>query len=73
MQDQEFPDFLEMKDEIIGAFHPIEQLFRIMDRISIETEGITPQACAQIGLELSKNFYAKINIIFDIYSPKDIT
>lgn len=73
MQDQEFPDFLEMKDEIIGAFHPIEQLFRIMDRISIETEGITSQACAQIGLELSNNFYAKLNIIFDIYASKDIT
>ena len=37
--DKNKPDKLTLKDEIITAFRPIEQLFKIMDSTSVELYG----------------------------------
>jgi len=45
-----------LKDEIINAFRPIEQLFRIMDASGLEIDGTIVRCYAEIGLELTGNF-----------------
>jgi len=49
-------DNLTFKDEIINAFRPIEQLFRIMDTSALEIDGMIIRCYAEIGLELTGNF-----------------
>ena len=53
-------DNLTLKDEIINAFRPIEQLFRIMDTSALEIDGTIIRCYAEIGLELTGNFREKI-------------
>ena len=53
-------DNLTLKDEIINAFRPIEQLFKIMDTSGLEIDGAIIQCYAEIGLELTGNFREKI-------------
>lgn len=56
-------DFLDLKSEIINGFHPIEQLFKIMSK---QSEGIPDditRSCAEVGLELCKNFRIKLNAL----------
>ena len=55
------PDMLELKSEIINAFRPIEQLFKIMDKSSSEASGDMTRSCAEVGLELCQNFRRKLD------------
>jgi hypothetical protein len=53
-------DSLSLKDEIINAFRPIEQLFKIMDTSGLEIDGTIIRCYAEIGLEFTVNFRTKI-------------
>jgi hypothetical protein len=58
------PDTLHMKDEIIDAFRPIEQLFKIMDNSTLETDGLVLQHYGEIGLALTANFRNRFEKLF---------
>lgn len=58
------PDDLNIKDEIIDAFRPIEQLFRIMDNSTRETDGLIIQCYGEIGLALTANFRNRFEKLF---------
>ena len=53
-------DNLTLKDEIINAFRPVEQLFKIMDTSGAEVDGTIIRCYAEIGLELTGNFREQI-------------
>jgi len=53
-------DNLALKDEIINAFRPIEQLFKIMDTSGLDVDGTIIRCYAEIGLELTGNFRDKL-------------
>ena len=53
-------DNLTLKDEIINAFRPIEQLFRIMDTSRLDVDGTIIRCYAEIGLELTGTFRERI-------------
>ena len=53
-------DNLTLKDEIINAFRPIEQLFRIMDTSRLDVDGTIIRCYAEIGLELTGTFRDRI-------------
>ena len=53
-------DSLALKDEIINAFRPIEQLFKIMDTSGLEIDGTIIRCYAEIGLELTGAFRSRI-------------
>jgi hypothetical protein len=57
---QQHLDNLPLKDEIINAFRPIEQLFKIMDTSGLEIDGTIIRCYAEIGLELTGNFRERI-------------
>jgi len=61
---EQHPDTLHMKDEIIDAFRPIEQLFRVMDNSSLEGDGLLVQYCGEIGLALTANFRNRFEKLF---------
>ena len=53
-------DNLTLKDEIINAFRPIEQLFKIMDTSGAEVDGVIIPCYAEIWLELTGTFREKL-------------
>ena len=53
-------DNLTLKDEIINAFRPIEQLLKIMDTSGLDVDGTIIRCYAEIGLELTGNFREKL-------------
>jgi len=53
-------DNLTLKDEIINAFCPIEQLFKIMDTSGLDVDGTIIRCYAEIWLELTGNFRERI-------------
>ncbi|EFL52298.1 conserved hypothetical protein [Solidesulfovibrio fructosivorans JJ]] len=53
-------DNLTLKDEIINAFRPIEQLFKIMDASAPDADETIIRCYAEIGLELTGNFRERI-------------
>ena len=53
-------DNLTLKDEIINAFRPIEQLFKIMDTSGLDVDGTILRCYAEIGLELTGTFRSKV-------------
>lgn len=58
--EQENLDRLTIKDEMIKAFRPIEQLFKIMESSTLEIDGTIIRCYAEIGLELTGNFRSKL-------------
>lgn len=64
--DQNKPDKLMVKDEIITKFRPIEQLFKIMDTSSVELYGELTRSYSEVGITLCKNFRQKLDAILDI-------
>jgi len=62
---QQYPDTLTLKDEIVTAFRPIEQLFKIMDKSSPESSGELIRAYGEIGLELCRNFRRRLDTILN--------
>jgi len=53
-------DNLTLKDEIINAFRPIEQLFKIMDISGSEADETIIRCYAEIGLELTGTFRERV-------------
>ena len=53
-------DNLTLKDAIINAFRPIEQLFKIMDASCPDVDETIIRCYAEIGLELTGNFRERI-------------
>jgi len=53
-------DNLTLKDEIINAFRPVEQLFKIMDTSGLDVDGAIIRCYAEIGLELTGTFRKKL-------------
>jgi hypothetical protein len=60
---------LDLKSEILSAFRPIEQLFKIMDTTAIEVDGAILRSYAEIGLELTGNFRRKLDLL--LHSNQD--
>ena len=58
--EQENLDRLTLKDEMINAFRPIEQLFKIMESSMLEIDGTIIRCYAEIGLELTGNFRSQM-------------
>jgi hypothetical protein len=56
-------NLLELKDEIINAFRPIEQLFKVMDTSSVEVYGELTHTFSEIGTTLCQNFRHKLDAI----------
>ncbi|MGE4537922.1 MAG: hypothetical protein AB7D37_12660 [Desulfovibrio sp.] len=64
--DQNKPDKLTLKDEIITVFRPIEQLFQIMDSTSIELYGELTRSYSEVGVTLCKNFRQRLDALLDM-------
>ena len=57
---------LTLKDEIIIAFRPIEQLFQIMDSTSVELYGELTRSYSEVGITLCKNFRQRLDVILNM-------
>lgn len=66
--DQNKPDKLTLKDEIITAFRPIEQLFKIMDSTSGELYGELTRLYSEVGITLCQNFRQRFDALLDMQS-----
>uniref|UniRef100_I2Q6G8 Uncharacterized protein n=1 Tax=Desulfovibrio sp. U5L TaxID=596152 RepID=I2Q6G8_9BACT len=66
--DQKKSDILTLKDEIITAFRPIEQLFKIMDTSSVEIYGELTRIYAEVGITLCQNFRQKLDAVLSAKS-----
>jgi hypothetical protein len=64
--DQNKLEILTMKDELITAFRPIEQLFKIMDSTSVELYGELTRSYSEIGITLCQNFRQRLDAILDM-------
>lgn len=64
--DQNKPEKLTLQDEIITAFRPIEQLFKIMDSTSVELYGEITRSYSEVGITLCKNFRQRLDATLDI-------
>ena len=56
-------DLLQIKDEIVNTFRPIEQLFKIMDTSSVEIYGDITRLYADVGITLCQIFRQKLDTI----------
>lgn len=63
-------DLLELKSEIANAFHPIEQLFKVMSKASEGIPDDLTRSCGEVGLELCQSFRSKLEFIFTDDSKK---
>jgi hypothetical protein len=61
--DNKKPDIHYIRNEIINAFRPIEQLFKIMDTSSVEIYGELTRSSAEVGITLCQNFRNKVDSI----------
>ncbi|EHJ48946.1 hypothetical protein DFW101_2944 [Solidesulfovibrio carbinoliphilus subsp. oakridgensis] len=52
---------LELKDAIVNAFRPVENLFHICSHLSVDEGGETARLCSEIGLELARSFRVKLD------------
>jgi hypothetical protein len=66
--DQNKPEKLTLQDEMIIAFRPIEQLFKIMDSTSVELYGELTRSYSEVGITLCKNFRQKLDVTLNIKS-----
>jgi len=64
--DKNQPDKLTLRDEIITAFRPIEQLFQIMDSTSVELYGELTRSYSEVGITLCKNFRQRLDTLLDM-------
>ena len=64
--DQNQPDKLTLKDEIIIAFRPLEQLFQIMDSTSVDLYGELTRSYSEVGITLCKNFRQRLDALLDM-------
>ena len=61
--DEKKPDIHYIRNEIIIAFRPIEQLFKLMDTSSVEIYGELTRLSAEVGISLCQNFRLKVDTI----------
>jgi hypothetical protein len=59
---QEDIQLIDLKDAVLNAFRPIEHLFRIMSKASLEDGGEMARHCAEVGLELARGFRVKLDV-----------
>ena len=52
---------IDLKDEVLSSFRPMENLFKILGWVSMDESGETAQLCSEIGLELARSFRAKLD------------
>jgi len=57
-------DKLDMLDELLRHFRPIEQLFRVMGAVDPSEDGELARSCAEIGLCLTVNFRECLDRLF---------
>uniref|UniRef100_I2PWX0 Uncharacterized protein n=1 Tax=Desulfovibrio sp. U5L TaxID=596152 RepID=I2PWX0_9BACT len=65
-------DLIDLKDEIIASFRPIEQLFKIMDKSSTDVFGELIRCHGEIGTVLCNNFRQNIDCILKKLSTQKI-
>ena len=68
--EQQQLDSLTLMDEIIKAFRPIEQLFRIMDKSPPEISGDLTCSYGEVGFVLCENFRSKLDEILSSKSQE---
>ena len=68
--EQQQLDSLALKDEIINAFRPIEQIFKIMDKSSPEVSGDVTGSYGEVGLVLCENFRRNLELILSSKSKE---
>ena len=64
--DKNQPDKLTLRDEIITAFRPIEQLFQIMDSTSVELYGELARSYSEVGVTLCKHFRQRLDTLLEM-------
>ena len=53
-------NIIDIEDQLINAFRPIEHLFQVMDAIRADDESHLFQANSEIGFALCSNFRCKL-------------
>ena len=56
---------LDLKDSIVAAFRPVENLFRVMGSASGDEGGEMARLCSEIGQELARSFRVKLDAALD--------
>ena len=56
---------LELKDAIVNAFRPIENLFTVMGSASVDEGGEMARLCSEIGQELARSFRVKLDAVLE--------
>jgi len=56
---------LDLKDSIVAAFRPMENLFVVMGSASVAEGGEMARLCSEIGQELARSFRAKLDAALD--------
>jgi len=62
---QEDVHLIDIKDAVLSAFQPIEHLFRLMDRVSLDDGGEVARFCSGIGLELAQGFRLTLDRVLE--------
>lgn len=62
---QEDIQLIDLKDAVLNAFSPMEHLFRVMSKTSLEDGGELARHCAEVGLELARVFRIKLDATLD--------
>jgi len=52
---------LDLKDAIVAAFRPIENLLVVMGGAPVDGGGETTRLCSEIGVELARSFRVKLD------------
>ena len=62
---------LDLKDAIVAAFRPMENLFRVMGGASVDEGGETARLCSEIGQELARSFRVKLDAALDSLAAEE--
>ncbi len=64
---------LDLKDAIVAAFRPMENLFVVMGSASVAEGGETARLCSEIGQELARAFAPSSMPPWTGWQPRDTT
>ena len=59
-------DNLDMLDELLTYFRPIEKLFRVMGAVDTKMDEGVAQQCSEIGLMLTGHFRKELEQAFSV-------